>query len=843
MNGTPSTGRWFIRGWLMAGFALGLLVFLGLNLASYLSARRSAEAAYWVRHTHEVLAQIQEIRSRAADAQAAMRGYVISGREDFLAQYHKGLQEMPNDQRTLRKLTADNPNQQDRLQRLDALIGEHLEFVQATVELRRTRGMEAAVAQVSSGRGQKIMDQLRLVTDELEKEERSLLGERESQASTTSGTFYILPAGTFIGLGFLLVALFFLNAEISQRQRAEAENRGLAAIVQSTDDAVISKTLEGIITSWNPGAERILGYTAREAIGQKMQKFIPPERSQEEADILVRIGRGERVQSFETVRICRDGRRVQVSVTISPVKDAAGRIIGTSKILRDVSASRRMESEVARLAAIAATSDDAIIGKTLDGIVTTWNEGAETIFGYAAHEMVGQPILRLIPGERQHEEQEILARVRRGESIRHFETVRIRKDGSRIDVAVTTSAVKDVTGKIIGASKIARDISASKRMELALRASEERFRTMANSMSQLAWIARADGFIVWYNQRWYEYTGRTLAQMEGWGWQSVHDPAVLPTVVTQWTRAIASGEQFEMEFPLRRADGLFRTFLTRAHPLKDEAGRVVQWFGTNTDVEVLKQAEEKIRLLNLELEQRVQERTLQLGIANRELEAFSYSVSHDLRAPLRGIDGYVLMLQEDYGSSLDAEANRLIGVVSSEARRMGRLIDDLLAFSRMGRQHMQRTPVDMTALARGLFENLASTMPAATPQFELQQLPPAQGDPAMIRQVLVNLLSNAIKFSRHQEAPVIEVGGSSGDVENTYYVRDNGVGFDAQYSHKLFGVFQRLHSEDEFEGTGVGLALVQRVVHRHGGKVWAESEPGKGAIFHFTLPNQKESNP
>ena len=277
--------------------------------------------------------------------------------------------------------------------------------------------------------------------------------------------------------------------------------------------------------------------------------------------------------------------------------------------------------------------------------------------------------------------------------------------------------------------------------------------------------------------------------------------------------------------------------------IRGASGQVERLLSISRDISAQNQAEEKIRQLNAELEERVRERTTQLETANHELEAFSYSVSHDLRAPLRGVDGYVRMLQEDYGDRLDAEGNRLIGVVSSEAKRMGRLIDDLLAFSRMGRQQMQRTPVEMTALARAVFENLTNQIPETTPRFELQPLPTAQGDAAMLRQVFANLLGNAVKFSRHQAAPVIEVGGASRDGENTYYVKDNGAGFDEQYRGKLFGVFQRLHSEEEFEGTGVGLALVQRVIHRHGGKVWAESKPGLGATFYFTLPTPKESNP
>jgi signal transduction histidine kinase len=236
--------------------------------------------------------------------------------------------------------------------------------------------------------------------------------------------------------------------------------------------------------------------------------------------------------------------------------------------------------------------------------------------------------------------------------------------------------------------------------------------------------------------------------------------------------------------------------------------------------------------------QKVRAANEQLEAANKELESFSYSVSHDLRSPLRGINSFVRMIQDDYAARLDAEGNRMLDVVSSEAKRMGQLIDDLLAFSQVGRQRMESTVVNMGALARAAFEAVVAAMPAsAAARFELGSLPVARGDPALLRQVFVNLIGNAVKYSGKQPAPFIEVGGSSRAGELTYYVKDNGVGFEEKYSHKLFGVFQRLHSEAEFEGTGVGLAIVQRVIHRHGGTVRAEAKPGKGATFYFTLPS------
>jgi light-regulated signal transduction histidine kinase (bacteriophytochrome) len=234
------------------------------------------------------------------------------------------------------------------------------------------------------------------------------------------------------------------------------------------------------------------------------------------------------------------------------------------------------------------------------------------------------------------------------------------------------------------------------------------------------------------------------------------------------------------------------------------------------------------------------DRTAQLETANQELESFSYSVSHDLRAPLRAIDGFARILEEDHTARLDDDGRRVLGIICGEAKRMGQLIDDLLAFSRMSRQHVESAQIDMPVLAQAVFDECAAHAPGRQLRFKARPLPPAQGDRAMLRQMLANLFSNAIKYTRPKAVAEIEIGGRTEGEENLYYVKDNGVGFDMKYAGKLFGVFQRLHDEAEFEGTGVGLALVQRVIHRHGGRVWAEATLNEGATFYFTIPMRKD---
>jgi light-regulated signal transduction histidine kinase (bacteriophytochrome) len=282
-------------------------------------------------------------------------------------------------------------------------------------------------------------------------------------------------------------------------------------------------------------------------------------------------------------------------------------------------------------------------------------------------------------------------------------------------------------------------------------------------------------------------------------------------------------------------DGKETWVLTTKMPLRNAEGQTIGIFGISHDITERKRAEQAIRQLNTDLEMQAEK----LQAANKELEAFSYSVSHDLRAPLRAIDGYTRILLEDYEPILDEEGKRVCGVISREARRMGQLIDDLLSFSRLGRKEMYSSKIDMEGLAVSVLNELIKDENQERMDFQIGKLPPVKADSSLMRQVWFNLLANAIKFSSKKEQAVLEVGSKTTKEELIYFVRDNGAGFEMEYADKLFGVFQRLHTESEFSGTGVGLAIVQRIIRRHGGRVWAEGEVEKGATFYFALPRKE----
>lgn len=304
-------------------------------------------------------------------------------------------------------------------------------------------------------------------------------------------------------------------------------------------------------------------------------------------------------------------------------------------------------------------------------------------------------------------------------------------------------------------------------------------------------------------------------------------------------QAVAEGIPYDIEAQLLNAQGERLWVRTSGHAVRKN-GVTVRLFGNIMDISERKNAEAEIHRLNAELEERVVQRTAQLAAANQELERFAYSVSHDLRVPLRAIDGFSQILRRRYDATLDDEGKRLLGVVRDNTKRMAQLIDDILAFSRMGRLEIKPATIDMGGLVRAICEELQPSLGDRALDLEIAALPTAQGDPSLLRQVWINLLANAIKFTRPQPAPRIEVGGRCEAGERIYWVKDNGVGFDMKYVDKLFGVFQRLHGVEEFEGTGIGLAIVKRIVGRHGGRVWAEGAINAGATISFTLPVLEE---
>lgn len=375
------------------------------------------------------------------------------------------------------------------------------------------------------------------------------------------------------------------------------------------------------------------------------------------------------------------------------------------------------------------------------------------------------------------------------------------------------------------------------RLEAALRESEARFRHLSDTAPLMVWMSGADKFCNYFNQSWLDFTGRTLEQEMGNGWAEGVHPDDFQRCLETYVTAFDTRQPFKMEYRLRRFDGKYRWILDIGTPRLTLEGEFFGYIGSCFDITERKVAKEEIGRLNQTLEERIRDRTAQLEATNQELESFSYSVSHDLRAPLRHIDGFISLLQKRLEPmKLDPISQHYLTTILQTAKQAGILIDDLLAFSRMGRTEMHWMEIKMSQLVQEVQSEVELEAAGRIIHWQIASLPEIKGDLAMIRQVLRNLLGNAVKYTRLQEQAEITIGHFNREQEDIFFVRDNGVGFNEKYIHKLFGIFQRLHSDPQFEGTGIGLANVQRIIHRHGGKVWAEGTIGGGATFYFSLP-------
>jgi PAS domain S-box-containing protein len=517
----------------------------------------------------------------------------------------------------------------------------------------------------------------------------------------------------------------------------------------------------------------------------------------------------------------QDGSRFCFAPYPAIVRDAEGRIAGGINVLIDTTARRAERKERERdamlLGAIIESSDDAIISKDLNGIITSWNNGAERLFGYTAAEAVGNPITILIPPDRLDEEPEILARLRRGERVDHFETIRRRKDGTLLNISLTISPVKNASGKVVGASKIARDITESKRIQSALAESERRFRQLADSMPQIVWTARADGYLDYFNERWYDFSGFPRDSFGYASWVAILHPEDVQRYNEVWSESVLSGKPFQIEIRMwDRGEQRWRWFMGRALPIKDAGGRVSKWFGTATDIDSQKRTEEDLRR------------------ANEDLERFAFSASHDLQEPLRTVSIYSELIAHRYAAKLDGQALEFLGYLTGAANRLQMLVRDLLAYTRVTKFEPPAEAANANEALKATLANLAGVAAETGARIDAGPLPVVCVHSAHLQQLFQNLIGNAIKYRSPDRAPVIHVSAERLGGDWTFSVTDNGIGIEPEYQKAIFGLFKRLHAGDS--GTGIGLAICQRIVDRYHGRIWVESEPGRGSRFRFTIP-------
>jgi len=650
-------------------------------------------------------------------------------------------------------------------------------------------------------------------------------------------TSYLLAAGimTAVILSLGLFVLFQIaRLEGSNAALRFSEEKFSKAFHASPDWVALSKLDTGEFLEVNEGFERVSGYSRAEAIGRTALQLGIWAYPGQRAELVARLASGGVVRDIETSFRRKSGEERVIQLSLEVIDLGGEKCV--LAIGRDVTELKRVSEANARLAAIVASSTDAIISRSLDDKILSWNAGAERLFGYTADEAVGQSISMIFPSDREEEIARNRALLAQGRSVVDRETVRLAKGGRRIDVSLSQSPIKDEQGAIAGVALVFRDISERKQSEASQRLAASVFDNAIDGII----IADENFKIVAVNRAFTDITGYSAAEAIGNSPRLLrsyhHDEAFYEAM----RRAISEKGSWQGEIWDKRKNGELYCELLSISAVRDERGDITNYCAVFAEITERKAAEAKLVSLNDELEDRVAQRTVALNHANKELEAFSYSVSHDLRAPLRHISGFSAIVLKENEGKLDEASIDNLKRINAASERMGLVITDLLALARISRQEMRRLTFDLSELSTTVIKNLAQAHPERDVEVVIAPAMTVEGDPGLMHIVLENLLGNAWKFTSRTERARIEVGCEERAGELVYFVRDNGAGFDMKYSAKLFGAFQRLHSPEEFEGTGIGLSMVQRIVARHAGRIWAEAAVGKGATFYFTLGKNRQ---
>ena len=662
-------------------------------------------------------------------------------------------------------------------------------------------------------------------------------GESLGLYSEWTGLSVMTVAAVILLAGITAWTAFATDRADAERQCAEESVRQLASIFTCSDDAIVGKTLDGIVTSWNPGAETTYGYSAQEMIGRSIAVTVPPDRLNEFRTLMQGVARGEQARQYETVRVRKDRRTIHVSLSISPVKDVTGKVVGASTIARDITERKRAEEELRKASRytrnLLEASLDPLVTISKDGKIMDVNRATEMATGVSRERLIGSDFSGYFtdPEKARRGYERVFAE----DNVRDYPLAIRHASGSVMDVLYNATVFRSAEGAVEGVFAAARDVTERKQAEEQLRKMSLYARSLIEASLDPLVTIRKDGKIMDVNQATELATGVTRQRLIG---SDFCDYFTEPDKARKgYERVFAEGAVRDYPLAIRNVSGALTDVLYNASLYTNDVGEIEGVFAAARDITQMKAAEREVRRLNDELEQRVIQRTAQLEAANKELEAFTYSVSHDLRAPLRHISGFSRILTEEFAASLPPEAQHHLQRIDEGTRRMGLLVDDLLNLARVGRRDLSLQVTGFQSVVEEVIGSLKADVADRRVEWKIGDLPYVDCDPALIKQVFQNLLSNALKFTRPRARAVIEVGREDRDGASVVYVRDNGVGFSMKYADKLFGVFQRLHRPEDFEGTGVGLATVQRIIQKHGGRIWAEAELDKGATFYFTIGN------
>lgn len=730
-----------------------------------------------VNHSRRVLMMLRLALSDVKDAETGERGFIITGDSEYLKPYHFGVEHIDGRLKALKELTRDNPDQQDAAQRIEALADKKLHELSSAIWVAEQFGLERARWVVSANMGRQLMDSIREEIAAMEDRENELLNQRARVARQTYQTSLITSlSGGVLTMAMTGLAFVLVRRELTRRRRTEDSLRETGRKLRQHAEELTRTQRHAADT-----LALLEGFLVNAPIGlafiSNEKRFIRINRMMAEAN-------GNRVAELLGVEL--------TSVDTAFFIQASGNVEQVLQTRRPV----------------------------LDRLITQTDEDP-------ANERVWQ---------------------------------------------ASYYPIKDSDGVPVGIGMIAQDVTERLRNERAVRESQARFRALAETMPQIVWMSRSDGHFEYFNQRWYDFTGLTYEQSRGGGWNLPLHPEDRERTTLRWRESIATGRSFEIEYRLRGADGNYRWFLGRALPHSDDDQQIVSWFGTCTDIhdrkiqaEVLEDlVQERTRdlsamntALQIEVEtrktaeQRERDAGEELRRSNQELEQFAYVASHDLQEPLRKIQAFGDRLAQKFDAQLGEQGQQYLERITSSASRMRNLINDLLSFSRIATRPRKLVEIDLGEVVQGVLSDLEERIRISNGQVVVNALPRIEADPMQIQQVFLNLINNALKFHRPEAPPRVTISATlveePSQQENRpgremyrIEVADNGIGFESKYAERIFQIFQRLHGRSEYEGTGMGLAIVRKIVERHGGSITATSVPGVGSTFVMMLPKRQD---